>query len=137
VDEVPRFDEVVVAFAGPDGIFHTPDDQAVPITSAVYDPAMSVVLSSSESVNDRMSPRVTQPTSPTRSGGPQSAVSWASLGLEGRAFVSGGPTTCRPAIRGGGAWPTPIVIASVWPSSIGTHARTRTSRPSTPVGTIA
>ena len=65
------------------------------LNTAVYDPAMSVVLSSSESVNDRMSPRVTQPTSPTRSGGPQSAVSWASLGLEGRAFVSGGPTTAQ------------------------------------------
>ena len=51
--------------------------------------------------------------------------------------VSGGPTVCRPAVRDGGAWPSPIVIASVWPSSIGIHARTRTSSPSTPVGTIA
>src|SRR5204862_505604 len=29
----------LVAFAGPDGIFRTPDDLAVLITSAVYDPA--------------------------------------------------------------------------------------------------
>lgn len=35
---------------------------------------------------------VTQPTSPTRSGGPDSLVSWDSLGREGRTFMSGGPT---------------------------------------------
>jgi len=46
-----------------------------------------------------------QPTSALRSGSPASGVSWNSLGLEGRAFVSGGPTaaeitqlTGRPAV---------------------------------------
>jgi uncharacterized membrane protein len=65
------------------------------LNTAIYDPAMSVVISSSETVNDRTSPHVVQPTSPTRSGGPQSAVSWGSLGLEGRAFVAGGPTMAQ------------------------------------------
>lgn len=36
-------------------------------------------------------PRVTRPLSPLRSGSPASLVSWDSLGLQGRAFVSGGP----------------------------------------------
>jgi uncharacterized membrane protein len=53
---------------------------------------MSWVVASSESVNDQLSPRVAAPTGDTRSGGPGSAVSWASLGLQGRAFVAGGPS---------------------------------------------
>jgi len=43
-----------------------------------------------------------------RSGGPGSAVSWASLGLEGRAFVAGGPTLDQ--LRAfSGATPTPPI----------------------------
>jgi uncharacterized membrane protein len=37
-------------------------------------------------------PGVTRPLSPLRSGGPSSLVAWNSLGMQGRAFVSGGPT---------------------------------------------
>jgi uncharacterized membrane protein len=37
-------------------------------------------------------PGSVQPTSSARSGSPQSLVTWKSLGREGRAFVSGGPT---------------------------------------------
>lgn len=37
-------------------------------------------------------PGSVQPTSPLRSGGPGSLVSWSSLGRQGRAFVSSGPT---------------------------------------------
>ncbi len=62
------------------------------VDGLVYDPGMSVVFSTSASINDEVSPRVSQPASPMRSGGPGSAVSWSSLGLEGRAFVAGGPT---------------------------------------------
>jgi uncharacterized membrane protein len=62
------------------------------LNTAVYDPLMSHAVASSTSLNDSMSPRVAQPKVATRSGGPQSAVSWASLGLQGRNFVSGGPT---------------------------------------------
>jgi uncharacterized membrane protein len=35
------------------------------------------------------------PTGTYRSGGPASVVSWSSLGLQGRAFVSGGPTVTQ------------------------------------------
>ncbi len=37
-------------------------------------------------------PGSVEPTSAARSGGPESLVSWESLGREGRAFVSGGPS---------------------------------------------
>lgn len=37
-------------------------------------------------------PGISRPLTPLRSGGPSSLVSWNSLGLEGRAFVSSGPT---------------------------------------------
>ena len=36
---------------------------------------------------------VSPPTSSLRSGGPDSLVTWESLGKEGRRFVSTGPTT--------------------------------------------
>lgn len=51
-------------------------------------------------------PGVTRPLSPLRSGSPSSLVAWDSLGLQGREFVSGGPTaadierlTGRPAVK--------------------------------------
>ncbi len=51
-------------------------------------------------------PGVSRPGSPLRSGGPSSLVAWDSLGLQGRAFVSGGPSaaeiarlTGRPAVE--------------------------------------
>ncbi|OLE24773.1 MAG: hypothetical protein AUG49_12525 [Catenulispora sp. 13_1_20CM_3_70_7] len=62
------------------------------LNTAVYDPLMSHTVESSTSLNDSMSPHVAQPKVAARSGGPQSAVSWASLGLQGRAFVGGGPS---------------------------------------------
>jgi uncharacterized membrane protein len=39
----------------------------------------------------------TPPTSPLRSGGPGSAQAWDSLGFQGRAFTSGGPTQAQIA----------------------------------------
>jgi uncharacterized membrane protein len=62
------------------------------LDALVYDPGMSFAFAASSSINDELSPKVSPPTSDTRSGGPGSAVSWASLGLEGRAFVAGGPS---------------------------------------------
>jgi uncharacterized membrane protein len=51
-------------------------------------------------------PGVSRPSTPWRSGGPSSLVRWDSLGLQGRAFVSGGPAagdierlTGRPAVE--------------------------------------
>lgn len=56
--------------------------------------------------NNGDEPGVTQPLSPLRSGSPFSLVSWESLGMQGRAFVSSGPTaadierlTGRPAVE--------------------------------------
>ncbi|WAC92715.1 alpha/beta hydrolase [Mycobacterium sp. Aquia_213] len=45
------------------------------------------------SVNNEMNPEIVPPKTPQRSGGPQSLVSWESLGHQGRIFVNGGPST--------------------------------------------
>src|SRR6195952_1781658 len=42
--------------------------------------------------NDETDPNTAAPTTPFRSGGPQSLVNWGDLGHQGRVFVSGGPT---------------------------------------------
>jgi uncharacterized membrane protein len=46
-----------------------------------------------EAVNGEQTPNNTAPTTPLRSGGPGSPVSWASLGNQGRIFVDSGPST--------------------------------------------
>jgi uncharacterized membrane protein len=55
--------------------------------------AMRTLNNTFESVNNEQSPDNPAPTSPMRSGGPGSLVSWASLGRQGRIFVNGAPTT--------------------------------------------
>jgi uncharacterized membrane protein len=54
--------------------------------------AMSTINSTFSAVNDETDPDFPAPTSPLRSGGPNSLVSWESLGHQGRVFVSAGPT---------------------------------------------
>lgn len=54
--------------------------------------AMSTINKTFSAVNDETDPDFSAPTSPLRSGGPQSLVSWESLGHQGRIFVSSGPT---------------------------------------------
>jgi uncharacterized membrane protein len=54
--------------------------------------AMDVINNTFEAVNDETDPDFPPPTSPLRSGGPQSLVSWESLGHQGRVFMSAGPT---------------------------------------------
>ena len=54
--------------------------------------AMSTLNSTFDAVNDETDPEFAAPTSPLRSGGPQSLVTWESLGHQGRVFVSAGPT---------------------------------------------
>ena len=65
------------------------------------------------SVNDEMNPEYRATESRLRSGGPESLVSWESLGHQGRIFVQAGPTVAtarrvqrqpRPPNRSG---PTP------------------------------
>lgn len=54
--------------------------------------AMTTINSTFASVNDETDPDFAAPTSPLRSGGPQSLASWESLGHQGRIFVAAGPT---------------------------------------------
>jgi len=54
--------------------------------------AMSSLNKTFAAVNDETDPDFPAPTSKLRSGGPESLTSWASLGHQGRVFVSAGPT---------------------------------------------
>ncbi|WP_406814398.1 alpha/beta hydrolase [Mycobacterium sp. M23085] len=54
--------------------------------------AMRTMNHTFASANEEMNPDTAPPKTPLRSGGPQSLVSWESLGREGRIFVGGGPT---------------------------------------------
>ncbi|WP_197040146.1 alpha/beta-hydrolase family protein [Mycobacterium sp. URHB0044] len=54
--------------------------------------AMTALNNTFESVNDETDPDNPAPTTPLRSGGPQSLVTWESLGHQGRVFMTGGPT---------------------------------------------
>jgi uncharacterized membrane protein len=54
--------------------------------------AMSTINKTFAAVNDETDPDFAAPESDLRSGGPQSLVSWESLGHQGRVFVSGGPS---------------------------------------------
>lgn len=54
--------------------------------------AMSTLNKTFAAVNDEESPENPAPTSILRSGGPESLVTWSSLGHQGRIFVGGGPT---------------------------------------------
>ena len=67
---------------------------------------MSALNKTFAAVNDETDPEFAAPTSPLRSGGPDSSVSWESLGHQGRVFVAAGPTAedlskfnGRPAIE--------------------------------------
>ena len=53
---------------------------------------MSTLNKTFAAVNDETDPEFPAPTSQLRSGGPESLVSWESLGHQGRVFVSAGPT---------------------------------------------
>ena len=54
---------------------------------------MSTINNTFEAVNDETDPDFAAPTSTLQSGGPQSLVSWESLGHQGRVFVSGATPT--------------------------------------------
>ena len=65
---------------------------------------MDVLNKSFASANDELDPENPAPTSIYRSGGPESKVSWESLGHQGRIFVAGGPTVDElNAFNGAGA----------------------------------
>jgi uncharacterized membrane protein len=62
------------------------------LNGVVVKQAMRTLNNSFGSVNNEMSPYLAQPKSRLRSGGPESLVSWDSLGHQGRIFVEAGPT---------------------------------------------
>jgi uncharacterized membrane protein len=62
------------------------------LNGVVIKGSMSLLNKSFAAVNDEMDPDNPAPTSPLRSGGPGSLVTWSTLGHQGRIFVAGGPT---------------------------------------------
>ncbi|MCB0950051.1 MAG: alpha/beta-hydrolase family protein, partial [Mycobacterium sp.] len=54
--------------------------------------AMSTINNTFAAVNDETDPDFAAPDTPLRSGGPESLVSWESLGHQGRIFIDGGPS---------------------------------------------
>jgi uncharacterized membrane protein len=68
--------------------------------------AMSTINKTFAAVNDETDPEFAAPVSRLRSGGPDSMVSWESLGHQGRVFVAAGPSVAdltafngRPAVE--------------------------------------
>jgi len=61
-----------------------------------------------ETVNNEMNPDTAAPKTPLRSGGPQSLVSWESLGHQGRIFVEGGPSVAQLTAFNGAPATEPI-----------------------------
>ena len=57
--------------------------------------AMGLLNKSFSAVNDELDPNQPAPTTPLRSGGPGSLVSWESLGHQGRLFVANGPSVAK------------------------------------------
>ena len=62
------------------------------LNGVVIKGSMSLLNKSFAAVNDEMDPNNPAPTTPLRSGGPGSLVTWSTLGHQGRIFVAGGPT---------------------------------------------
>ncbi|QLL06468.1 alpha/beta hydrolase [Mycobacterium vicinigordonae] len=62
------------------------------INGVVLKFAMRSMNDTFASVNNEMDPDFAPPKTKLRSGGPESAVSWQSLGHQGRIFVGGGPS---------------------------------------------
>src|SRR6202007_1116969 len=70
--------------------------------------AMRTLNNTFETVNNEMDPATAAPQTPLRSGGPQSLVSWESLGHQGRIFVEGGPTIAQLTAFNGAPATEPI-----------------------------
>ena len=70
--------------------------------------AMRTMNNTFEAVNNEMDPTTAAPRTPLRSGGPQSLVSWQSLGHQGRILVQGGPTVAALTAFNGAPATEPI-----------------------------
>jgi uncharacterized membrane protein len=78
------------------------------LNGVVLKSAMRTMNSTFAAANAEMNPDTASPRTPLRSGGPQSLVSWESLGREGRIFVGGGPTVDQLARFNGAPAVEPI-----------------------------
>jgi uncharacterized membrane protein len=78
------------------------------LNGVVIDGFFAITDNIYKTVNGETEPDVQAPTNPLRSGGPGSLVSWASLGNQGRKFVSSGPTTDQLQQFGGPGAVQPI-----------------------------
>lgn len=70
--------------------------------------AMRTMNHTFATVNTELDPRIAAPRTALRSGGPQSLVSWESLGHQGRIFVAGGPTVGQLSTFNGAPATEPI-----------------------------
>jgi uncharacterized membrane protein len=80
------------------------------LNGVLIDGFFSVTDSAFKKVNGETQPGVQAPVDLERSGGPGSLVSWASLGNQGRTFVTGGPTDAELAAFGGPSPAHPIRV---------------------------
>jgi uncharacterized membrane protein len=71
---------------------------------------LPAIAAASSGLNAKIPATASAPTSPARSGGPGSLVTWASLGLQGRSFVSGGPTVEQLRRFGGPSAREPVRV---------------------------
>jgi uncharacterized membrane protein len=76
----------------------------------LHDGFLSIAVSAAAATNEASAATAVTPTSATRSGSPQSLVSWRSLGREGRSFVAGGPTMAQLRAFTGGRVKEPIRV---------------------------
>ncbi|ALO66978.1 hypothetical protein AS189_11345 [Arthrobacter alpinus] len=75
--------------------------------------------------NDTTPAGITEPASEFRSAGSQSAVEWEKLGMQGRAFVGGGPTaaTIEALTRAPAKEPVRVYVGSVQAASMADRAK--------------
>lgn len=65
------------------------------LNGVVVQYTMRALNNAFETINREQSPDQAAPTTALRSGGPDSLVTWESLGHEGRVFIDGGPTVAE------------------------------------------
>lgn len=65
------------------------------LNGVVLTGAMRVMNNTFARVNNEVNPQTPRPSTPLRSGGPGSLVSWESLGHQGRMFIASGPTVAQ------------------------------------------
>lgn len=80
------------------------------VTGVVASTAMDALNSSFATTNQESDPDTVPPTSATRSGGPDSLVTWDSLGRNGRKFVTNAPTVEQLTDFNGRPATTPIRV---------------------------